>query len=110
VLGHDGDRQGQCIFALLSMNMKFFLFHSPSALNTCYMLKCFVCNPIDVAEVHRGISIKGPHLMMAYIDNATATAASIGEARWMRTGDVAYMEKGKIHITDRAKVSLILLV
>jgi len=34
-------------------------------------------------------------MMIGYLDSSTATAASIDEDGWRRTGDVAYMKKGK---------------
>jgi len=43
-------------------------------------------------------------MMNGYLDNPTATAAAIDEHGWLRTGDVAYVNKGKVYIVDRAKV------
>lgn len=48
--------------------------------------------------------IKGPCMMNGYLDNPTATAAAIDEDGWLRTGDIAYVNKGKAYIIDRAKV------
>ena len=51
------------------------------------------------AEVH----VRGPSLMQGYLDNPTATADSIDRDGWLRTGDIAYREQGKLYIVDRQK-------
>lgn len=64
-------------------------------------------NPIDQDDEHGEMYIKGPCMMSGYLDNPTATAAAIDEDGWLRTGDIAYVNKGKVYIIDRAKVSLL---
>ena len=48
--------------------------------------------------------VKGPCLMLGYLDNPKATAGSVCPDGWMRTGDIAYCNKGKWYIIDRKKV------
>lgn len=48
--------------------------------------------------------IKGPQVMQGYLNNATATAESITEDGWLRTGDIAKIDAdGYMFITDRLK-------
>lgn len=54
--------------------------------------------------VHGEMYIKGPCMMMGYLDNPSATAATIDQEGWLRTEDVAYRRNGKLYIIDRAKV------
>jgi 4-coumarate--CoA ligase len=48
--------------------------------------------------------IKGPQVMQGYLNNPTATAATITEDGWLRTGDIARIDdKGYMYIVDRLK-------
>ena len=48
--------------------------------------------------------IKGPQVMLGYLNNPTATAATITEDGWLRTGDIARIdENGYMFIVDRLK-------
>lgn len=49
--------------------------------------------------------VKGASIMNGYFNDPVATAATIDEDGWLRTGDVAYCVKGKWYIVDRKKVS-----
>ncbi|MCJ1277724.1 hypothetical protein MMC21_005538 [Puttea exsequens] len=60
-------------------------------------------NVISKDDVHGEMYIKGPCMMSGYLDNSTATKAAIDEEGWLRTGDIAYVNKGKVYIIDRAK-------
>ncbi|KAK4695400.1 hypothetical protein P7C71_g2338, partial [Lecanoromycetidae sp. Uapishka_2] len=60
-------------------------------------------NQIYEDNVHGEMYIKGPCMMNGYLDNPTATKAAIDEEGWLRTGDIAYLNKGKVYIIDRAK-------
>lgn len=44
--------------------------------------------------------------MNGYFNDPVATAATIDEDGWLRTGDIAYCIKGKWYIVDRKKVTL----
>lgn len=48
--------------------------------------------------------VKGTSIMNGYFNDPSATAATIDEDGWLRTGDVAYCIKGKWYIVDRKKV------
>lgn len=48
--------------------------------------------------------IKGPQVMMGYLDDPDKTAECLSKGGWLRTGDVAhYDEDGYFFITDRVK-------
>jgi len=48
--------------------------------------------------------IKGPQVMLGYLDDPDSTAASLSPNGWLRTGDMAYYdENGFFYITDRIK-------
>lgn len=47
--------------------------------------------------------VKGTSIMNGYFNDPSATAATIDEDGWLRTGDVAYCVKGKWYIVDRKK-------
>jgi 4-coumarate--CoA ligase len=48
--------------------------------------------------------LKGPQVMMGYIDEPEKTKECLSESGWLRTGDIAhYDEEGYFFITDRIK-------
>ncbi|KAL9604359.1 MAG: hypothetical protein Q9219_000547 [cf. Caloplaca sp. 3 TL-2023] len=47
--------------------------------------------------------VKGASIMSGYFNDPVATAETIDEDGWLRTGDVAYCIKGKWYIVDRKK-------
>lgn len=48
--------------------------------------------------------IKGPQVMKGYLNNPKATAETLDEEGWLRTGDVAYYDDDEFFfITGRAK-------
>ena len=50
------------------------------------------------------IITRGKHVMKGYYKNPEATAETIDENGWLRTGDVGYMDKnGFVYLTGRAK-------
>lgn len=59
----------------------------------------------DLAENQEGeLWIKGPQVMMGYLNNAKATAETITPDGWLRTGDIAYVDDdGYMFIVDRLK-------
>lgn len=48
--------------------------------------------------------VRGPQVMLGYLDNEEATANTLLEGGWLRTGDVAeYDHEGNLYVVDRAK-------
>ncbi len=56
------------------------------------------------AEEPGEVLLRGPNVMLGYLDDAQATAAAIDTDGWLHTGDVgAVDEAGNLRITDRLK-------
>ena len=50
------------------------------------------------------LMIKGPQVMMGYLNDAATTSECLGTDGWLKTGDVAeYDEDGFFYLTDRIK-------
>lgn len=47
--------------------------------------------------------LKGPAMMLGYLDNPEATADMIDADGWLRTGDIGYRDQGKFYVIDRKK-------
>jgi len=60
---------------------------------------------VEVPRGERGeIWVRGPNIMKGYWNKPEATEATFGPGRWLRTGDVAYVdEEGHFFIVDRKK-------
>src|SRR5699024_5365038 len=48
--------------------------------------------------------VRGPQVMLGYLNHPEATAETLTEDKWLRTGDIAEMDKnGNVFIVDRLK-------
>ncbi len=66
-----------------------------------------VGRPVAGVELRLGsdgeVQVRGPHVMLGYVDDPDATAAALGDG-WLRTGDVGRIDDdGRLTIVDRAK-------
>lgn len=67
-----------------------------------------IVNPETLEDMPEGedgeLWVRGPQVMAGYLNNPEATARTIVEGGWLRTGDIAHFdEDGYLYITDRLK-------
>ncbi|KAK5728623.1 hypothetical protein LTR15_001760 [Elasticomyces elasticus] len=65
-------------------------------------------NPLDQSgnKLSEGeILVRGPQVMQGYLGNAEATSAAF-EDGWLKTGDIGYLEDGKLYLVDRVKAMI----
>lgn len=70
--------------------------------------QCRIVDPESGKDLPQGqdgeLWVKGPQVMKGYLNNPTATAATIVEGGWLRTGDIAHFDaEGYLFVTDRLK-------
>jgi len=70
--------------------------------------ECRIVDPETLADLPAGTEgelwVRGPQVMMGYLNNPDATAETMAEGGWLRTGDLAEIdEDGFMFIRDRLK-------
>ncbi|MDK3019043.1 AMP-binding protein [Pseudodonghicola flavimaris] len=70
--------------------------------------ECRIVDPATGQDLPLGedgeLWVKGPQVMKGYLNNPKATAETIVEDGWLRTGDIGHFdEDGYLYITDRLK-------
>ena len=70
--------------------------------------QCRIVNPDDGKDIDPGgegeLWIKGPQVMIGYLNNKKATQDTLNNDGWLKTGDVAVIDKdGYMFIVDRLK-------
>ena len=63
--------------------------------------------PIDRDTSVGELYVKGPAMMLGYLNNPAASSAMITGDGWLRTGDVGYCRESKWYIVDRKKVTIL---
>ena len=47
--------------------------------------------------------IRGPFLMIGYLGDVQATASAFSNDGWLKSGDIGYVQDGKVYLIDRVK-------
>jgi acyl-CoA synthetase (AMP-forming)/AMP-acid ligase II len=82
---------------------KFGSVGVPAPNTECKIIDLETGEPLGRGE--RGeVCVRGPQIMVGYLNNPDATAQTIDAEGWLHTGDIGYAdEEGHFYIVDRAK-------
>jgi acyl-CoA synthetase (AMP-forming)/AMP-acid ligase II len=58
---------------------------------------------VDGSRLASELLVKAPQMPHGYLDNPLATAEAFTNEGWLKTGDIGYIENGKIYLVDRVK-------
>jgi acyl-CoA synthetase (AMP-forming)/AMP-acid ligase II len=81
----------------------------PGSVGQCIAnTECKIVDLETAAELEQGsegeLWVRGPQVMLGYLNRAEATAQTIDTEGWLHTGDIAYADaEGHFYIVDRAK-------
>jgi acyl-CoA synthetase (AMP-forming)/AMP-acid ligase II len=70
--------------------------------------ECRIVDPVSQADLAAGergeLWVRGPQVMKGYLNNPSATRATITADGWLKTGDIAYVDAdGFLFVVDRLK-------
>ncbi|KAI9818922.1 MAG: hypothetical protein M1827_007743 [Pycnora praestabilis] len=60
-------------------------------------------NDISEDDQRGEVLVRSPHLLLGYLGNPSATAATFDAEGWLNTGDIGVCNKGKWYMVDRKK-------
>lgn len=58
---------------------------------------------IDGDRLASELLVRAPQMPRSYLNNPSATAEAFTQDGWLKTGDIGYIENGKIYLIDRVK-------
>ena len=58
---------------------------------------------VDGSRLASELLVRAPQMPRSYLDNPSATAEAFTKDGWLKTGDIGYIEEGKIYLVDRLK-------
>lgn len=58
---------------------------------------------VDGGRTASELLVRAPQMPCCYLDNPAATAEAFTKEGWLKTGDVGYIEDGKIYLVERVK-------
>jgi acyl-CoA synthetase (AMP-forming)/AMP-acid ligase II len=85
------------------LDIKFGSVGVPAPNTECKIIDLETGAPLGPGETGE-VCVRGPQVMIGYLNNPEATALTIDAEGWLHTGDIGYVdEDGHFFIVDRAK-------